>query len=357
MANSIISSPAETRLTKPNNRLIRRVFMLLLPALFAVGGVAAYLHGGRFISTDNAYIKADKVPVSARINGPVQDILVQENQQVNAGDILFTITPEPYLVARAKAQATLSQVRSDIAALKASYREKEAEIALAQTKYEFSKKQQARQADLLASHYVSANNYDDAEQTTAVSLQQIATLQQDLQRIAESLGGSVTLPTEQHPAFQAAQAELAKANLDVEYLAVRASMDGAVSKLPKPGQYLAAGATAATLVANQKLWIEANFTETDLTYMQPGQEVTVKVDTYPDQSWHGVVQSLSPATGAEFSIIPAQNATGNWVKITQRVPVRIALQPDASAAPLLAGLSAEVAVDTGHKRSLFGFSL
>ena len=356
MANHSVSS-VETTQQAAKNRFTRPILMLLLPALFAVGGVAAYLHGGRVISTDNAYIKADKVPVSAQINGPVQTILVQENQQVKAGDVLFTITPEPYLVAQQKAEAGLAKVRADIEALKASYREKEAEITLAQTRYQFSKKQQKRQADLLASHYVSANNYDDAEQNTAVSLQQIGTLQQDLQRIAESLGGSVTLATEQHPSYLAAKAELAQANLNVGYLNVKASMDGVVSKLPKPGQYLLAGATAATLVANQNLWIEANFTETDLTYMHAGQQVTVKVDTYPDQQWHGTVQSFSPATGAEFSIIPAQNATGNWVKITQRVPVRIALAPDTSSATLLAGLSAEVAVDTGHKRSLLGFSL
>lgn len=341
----------------PKRRLKRLILLVVVPLIAALAVGVVYIKGGRYVETDNAYIKADKVPVSAEVSGTVTDVLVDENQSVNAGQPLFRLDPAPFQVAVAKAEAKLAQVRTDLAALKASYREKQAEIALARTKYAFSQKDQRRQADLVARNFISASKFDDAKQSTDLAEQQISVLDQDLKRIAETLGGSVESPVERHPSYRVALAELEQAKLDLARAEVRAPLPGIVSKPPKPGQYVAAGSIALALVVSGNLWVDANFTETDLTYVHPGQPVTIRVDTYPDAAWKGVVESLSPATGAEFSVIPAQNATGNWVKIAQRVPVRIKIEAAPTLPQLRAGLSTIVEIDTGHRRSVLGFSL
>jgi len=309
------------------------------------------------VETDNAYVKADKIPVGVEVSGAVQEVLVKENQAVAAGDVLFRFDPAPFDVAVAKAEAKLGQARTEIAALKASYREKQAEIRLARTRQTFAKSDQQRQQELVAMNFVSASTLDAANQNADLASQQIATLEQDLRRIAESLGGSVDLPVERHPSYLVALAELEQARLDRAHAEVHAPQSGTVSKPPRPGQYLTTGSTALALVVSGNLWIEANFPETELTYVHPGQPVAIHVDTFPDAKWHGTVESLSPATGAEFSLIPAQNATGNWVKIAQRVPVRINLEHVADAPQLRAGLSTTVEIDTGHRRRLLGLSL
>lgn len=355
------SSPSDNHAGSPQQKLQRRrkrlVLLVLVPALLAAGTLVAYLRGGRTVETENAYVKADKVPVSAAVAGTVAEVRVQENERVRAGQVLYRLDAAPFAVALARAEAKLAQVRTDLAALKASYREKQAEIELAHTRRSFALRDQQRQADLVARNFISASKFDDAKLNADLAGQQVAALEQDLHRLAESLGGSPTLPVELHPAYRAAQAEMAQARLDLARIEVRAPVAGTVSKPPKVGQYLATGSTALALLAGGQVWVEANFTETDLTHVQAGQLVTVHVDTYPDQVWHGHVESLSPATGAEFSVIPAQNATGNWVKIAQRVPVRIAIDPAQQAPELRAGLSAVVEIDTGYRRSLLGLRI
>lgn len=334
----------------------RILLMFVVPVFAVVVGTMFYLQGGRYVATDNAYVKADKTPISAQVSGPVLTVQVAENANVAQGQLLFVLDPAPFQVALDKAKARQQQVRTELAALKASYQEKRAEIELGKTRLTYARKTQGRQADLLKKHYVSTTNFDDAQLQVQIAQQQIEALEQDLLRIAQSLGGSADLPVEQHPNYLVAQAELEQAELDLAYTKVYASVDGVISNLPKAGQYVKAGQSYATLVARHELWVEANFTEKDLTYMQPGQLVTIEIDRFPDLHLSGKVQSLSPATGSEFALIPAQNATGNWVKISQRVPVRIELL-QADTQTLLTGLSAEVRVDTGHQRSLFGLHL
>lgn len=353
----------------PNNarRRQRRLLLIAVPAaaLLLIGGL--YLHGGRTVETDNAYVKADKVPVSAEVQGTVRQVLVQENETVTAGQALFRVDDAPYQVAVAGAEARLAQVRNELAATRAAYREKQAEIALARSRHQSALREQKRQADLVASNFVSAVQYDNARDAATIALQQVQTLEEDLKRIGETLGGgenALTAPIEKHPNYLAAQAALAQARLDLARVEVRASLPGTVNKPPKPGQFVSPGASAMALVVNGEPWIEANFPETDLTHVQPGQAVIIRVDTYPDAVWMGKVDSLSPATGAEFSVIPAQNATGNWVKIAQRVPVRIRLESlqarssgNATAPELRAGLSAHVEIDTGYRRRFLGLTL
>jgi membrane fusion protein (multidrug efflux system) len=348
-----------TEPTKPLSQTSRKrlILLVVVPLLAALVAMIFYLLGGRYVETDNAYIKADKVPVSADVAGTIKEVLVQENQAVTAGQVLFRIDPAPFQVAIAKTEGKLAQVHSDLAALKASYREMQAQIKLAQTKHSFALKEQQRQQDLLSKGFISSSKFDDAKQNTDLAAQQIDALQQNLSRIAGSLGGSVDERTENFPAYRVAQAELSQAKIDLARSQVHASLPGIVSKPPKPGQYISAGNTAMLVVVSGNLWVEANFTETDLTYVHPGQPVTIHVDTYPDTVWKGTVDSLSPASGAEFSVIPAQNATGNWVKIAQRVAVKINIDSQPNMPQLRAGLSTEVEIDTAHHRHFLGMSL
>ncbi|MFT6925715.1 MAG: membrane fusion protein (multidrug efflux system) [Psychromonas sp.] len=355
-SNELADDVAEDN-SKPKHRKKRFVLLTVIPALIAVGIVGVYLSGGRFVDTDNAYVKADKVPVSSQVDGMIEEVLVKENQQVEVGQVLFRIDSATFEVAVAKAQANISQVRTDLAALKSSYFEKLSEIELERTRLEFANKQQVRQQGLIAKNFVSSSQFDQSKETADIVKQQIKVLQQDLHRIAETLGGRVDSPTEQHPSYLAAVAILNQAKLDLERVNVRASLPGVVSHIPQPGQFANVGNTAMALIANRNMWVEANFTETDITHLKKGQNVTIQIDTYPDLKWTGKVESISPATGSEFSVIPAQNATGNWVKITQRVSVRISLDNIEGLPQLLAGLSAIVEIDTGHHRQLFGMTI
>lgn len=336
---------------------LRRFLTLGVPALAAIAGLVMYLAGGRVVSTENAFVKADKLPVSAEVGGAVREVLVEENASVAAGQPLFKLDPAPFELAVRRAEARLANVRTDLAALQASYREKQAEIELARSRAQFAQREEARQTDLAARNFISSSRLDESRQARDVAGKQVIALERDLARIGESLGGSERGPIEQHPAYLAAQAELAQARLDLTRSSVHAPMAGVVGRLPKLGQFLPAGSTAAAIVASDKLWVEANLTESELTHIAVGQAVRFTLDTYPGRVWKGRVESLAPATGAEFSLIPAQNATGNWVKVAQRVPVRVSIEPEDGAPALRSGMSAEVEIDTGHRRRLFGLSL
>ena len=338
-------------------KVLRWVLLLVLPLLAAVAGAYIYLQGGRYMATDNAYVKGDKVPVSAQVSGTVVSVMVQDNQAVAKDQVLFVLDTAPFQHNLARAQARLSQVRTDLMALKASYREKQAEITLSRTKHRFAQREQQRQADLLDKQFISAAKFDDAKQNTDLAEQQTQALEMDLKRIAEALGGSLDTAIESHPSYRLAMAELAQTQLDLQRTTVRSAQAGVVSRPPKPGQFVGAGTVAMALVVTDHWWIEANFTETELTFIQPGQRATVRIDTYPDVQWEARVESLSPATGAEFSLIPAQNATGNWIKVTQRIAVRLALQPTNTAPVLRSGMSAHVEIDTEHRRRLWGHAL
>ncbi|MEN0036906.1 MAG: HlyD family secretion protein [Cellvibrio sp.] len=335
----------------------RLILLVVIPAVAAVLGLLIYLAGGRYATTDNAYTKADVVNIRPRVAGAVAERLVAENEHVKAGQLLLVLDAKPYEVALAKAEAKQGEVRTTLAALYASYHEKQSELQLAMANRDYAANEQHRQADLAARKLVAKAAYDEVSHTRRVSDQQVVTLERDLKRIAESLGGDAEAPLEQHPSYRAAKAEVEQAQLNLDYTRITAPKDGIVTKPPEVGEFLAVGSAAMSLVASDNLWVEANFIETDLTHVRIGQTVKVHVDTYPDVAWEGVVQSISPATGAEFSVIPAQNATGNWVKIAQRVPVRISIKPNKNAPALQAGLSTDIEIDTGYKRSLLGVSI
>lgn len=285
------------------NKTKRLILLVVIPLLALMIGGYFYLKSGRYVETENAYIKTDKIPVSTAIPGVITKVFVTNNQVVTKGQTLFTIDDSSYQVDLHKAEAQLAQVRNDLDTLRASY----------------------------------------AMQPSA--------------QTAAALGGSVNVPTEQHPSYLLAQAAVEAAKLNIARSVVVAPESGTVYQPPQPGQYLNVGTTALVLVTGSKMWIEANIPETELTYVQVGQPVEIKVDTYPKDTWSGEVESISPATGAEFSVIPAQNATGNWVKIAQRLPVRIKIKPEAGQPPLQAGLSTTISIDTKHERRINGISL
>lgn len=340
----------------PRNRRIRLILLVAVPLIVVLGVTVIYISGGRFVSTENAYVKADIVPIGASVSGTVLQVPVRQNQFVHAGDVLVELDETAFQLAVTRAEAKLAQVRTELVALKAGYREKQAEAELARTQHAFALKEQQRQANLLKQRLVAPSDYDDAKRRTDLAALQVTATEQDLEQIAESLGGDANAPVEQHPNYREALAALEQARLDLRHATLRAPLDGVVSHVPEPGQYIVTGTAAMTLVASGRSWVIANFTETDLTHVHPGQTVTVEVDMYPGATWHGVVESMSPATEAEFSVIPAQNASGNWVKVTQRVPVRIRLQDTSGLPQLRAGLSAVVEIDTEHHRRLLGFS-
>lgn len=338
-------------------RTKRRILLFVVPAVAVLASAYMYLIGGRYVATDNAFIKNDKTIITAEVSGIVETLSVTENQVVHKGDLLFSVDPVPFKVAVAKAEAQLEQVRIELLSEKAAYEEKLAEIKVAENTLAYNERDEKRQADLLKQHYISDSQFDASSQSTKTSQLQINALRKDLNRLRESLGGDVNRPVELHPSYKSAQAALEQAQINLNHVNVYAPTNGVVTKIPNAGQYIRTGSGAMVLVANEAPWIEANFTEKDLTHMRAGQSVEIEVDAYPDMTWHGTVASISPATGAEFSVIPAENATGNWVKVTQRVPVRIQIQPLENSPLLRSGLSTEIRVDTEFQQSIFGIKL
>jgi membrane fusion protein (multidrug efflux system) len=350
---------AEPRPRQPaperRRRWLRRVLLLLGPALVLIVGGYFYITGGRYVDTDDAYVQADVAAVTAEVSGPIVEVDVRENEQVDPGQVLFRLDQRPFEIALAQAEAALSKAGNDVRALKASYRQKQQELELARKDVAFAEQEFERQAKLAKRDFASQAKYDEAEHNLAVARQRVAVTEQELRGLLADLAGDPDIPVEQHPTYLEAKAARDKAALDLQHAAVRAPFAGVASKKPDLGDYVNAGTPVMSVVADQGVWVDANFKETDLTHVQPGQPATVQVDTYPDREWPATVESISQATGAQFSVLPAQNASGNWVKVVQRIPVRIALRTEPGDPPLRAGMSVTAEIDTGHRRELPGF--
>lgn len=333
--------------------ILKRLVLLLLGPL-AIAAISAwlYLHGGRIVSTDNAYIKADIIDVSSEITGRVMSVNVEDNQTVSKGDLLFTIDDRPYQIAVHRAEAQLAEVRSNITSLKQEYRNSEIAIENADTRLAYLSKELERVRSLLERGSISVSTFDEAEYQWTDAQDARQEKQQALQVIKARLIDP-ELPVDEHPLVKQALAQLDSARLDLSHVEVFAPTDGvAVNVTANEGENIIAGSPLMSVVDNHHLWIEANFKETDLTHMHPGQHVDVEVDTYPDQHWEARVASITPATGSQFSLLPAQNSSGNWVKVVQRVAVRIEFEGSAPPSELVAGMSAQVEVDTENRRTL-----
>lgn len=346
-------SSANKKIRRRRRRWLRPLLLILGPVVVLAGAGYVYVTGQRYVGTDNAYLKSDKVAVSAQVSGPIVEVAVAENQPVARGDLLVRLDAEPFEVALEQAKAKLAGVRQNIAALKADFRQKQEELRLAEENLSYAQVVFRRQSELTRQHVASEAKFDEAKHAVDVARQQISVLHQQEAATLAQLGGNPGIAVEDHPDFRAAQAALDQAALDLAHTRVVAPFAGIASKKPEIGQYVQAGNPIMSVIADRGTWIEANFKETDLTHVKLGQPVSVTVDTYPDRSWRGTVESISQATGAEFSVLPAQNATGNWVKVVQRIPVRIVLAPSEPGGDVLrAGMSAVVDIDTGYSPPL-----
>jgi membrane fusion protein, multidrug efflux system len=344
------TSRAPARSRRLTRQKLRWLLILLAPLVVLVGAAYFYFTGGRYITTGDAYVRAETVSLSTDVSGLVAKVLVHDNERVQAGQALFALDDTPFRIALDRAEAALSVTRDDILALQASYRQKLAAIAVAKTKLAYDERVYLRQKALARTSFASQQALDDARQKRDAAKGALAELKEELAGIVANLNGNSALPVDRQPRYRAALSAVAQAKRDLSRTVVKASMSGFVSGVSAltPGTYLGAGTTGFYLVALHRLWIEADPKETALTHAARGQKAVVTVDTYPGMRWQGRVQSLGPASASSFSLLPAENTSGNWVKVVQRMPVRVSLDPDPGKPELRSGMSVEVTIDTGR---------
>jgi len=333
---------------------VRWMLFALLPLALLVGGYW-YVTGGGVMSTDDAYVDAEKVGISTDVSGIVHDVDVTDNEHVAAGQVLYRLDPRQFQIALDAAKANLAQTALTIDSMKQDYRHLLSDAAAQQAQVDLDQTNFNRQEMLLKSGTVSQAVFDQAQYTLQNDKSKLEALRQQAATQLARLGGDADIPTAQHPQYRQAEAQVAEAQRQLDHTVIKAPFGGMVTSVPSiaPGKYLAASATAFFLVGTDRVWISATPKETEMTHVRPGQPATITVDAYPGVTWHGSVESLSPAAAQEFSLLPAQNTSGNWVKVVQRVPMRIRVDTgDKSKPELRAGMSVVVEVDTGHARGL-----
>src|SRR5882724_292157 len=337
----------------PKKSLRRPLMFALLPLALIVGGYF-YVTGGAVMSTDNAYVQADMVGLSTDVSGIVTEVSVHDNQKVAKGDVLFRLDDLQFRLALDRAEAQIGNTRNDLVALQASYQNMQAQVEQAQKDVDFNMVNFKRQEQLLANNFTPKATFDAARNTLQGSQQKLASLQQQQTGIAANLNGDPDAPIENHPRYKDAVATRDEAARQLAHTIVRAPFAGIVTNVPslRPDQYLAALAVAFNIVSTNHVWVQASPKETELTYVKPKQKVSVDVDTYPGEQWAGTVDSISPASASSFSLLPAENTSGNWVKVVQRIPMRVSVTNASGKPALRVGMSVELRIDTGHERGL-----
>jgi membrane fusion protein (multidrug efflux system) len=345
--------------SKPTPGLLRRfrrtLLLVLLPLIALAGGVVFYLSGGRYMTTDDAYVGAQKVLITPDISGKIEKVVVREGQHVNEGDVLFEIDPVPFRFAVQQAKAMLEQARTTYNNLANNIKIYNEMSDLMQQSVDLKQHDVDRKSTLAKSSFGSQLDLDNASTALVTAKAEYEFLRQQISSAKTQLLGNTELPLEQFPPYAQAQAALDQAQRNLDHTVLRAPMSGIATQVDniQLGRFVAAGTPILSVIDDGKPWVDANLKESDFTYIAVGQNVTVEVDAFPDHVFKGTVGSLSPGTGAQFAILPPQNATGNFVKVVQRVPVRIALDPaDKMVRKLKAGMSSYASVDTGHQRSL-----
>src|ERR1700726_369022 len=331
-------------------RLQRLRWPLMSLAAIAVlaGGAYFYIKGSRYQTTDDAYAQAATVSISADVGGRVSEIEVRDNELVRRGATLFKLDDAPFRIAVNDAAAHVADTRLQIESLKSTYRQRQVELRAARDTQSYAQQQYDRQTRLLASGLASQAQLDQAAHALDAARQRVANVQQQIGVALANLGGDPNIAPERHPLVAQAQAALDRAELNLSYTVISAPTDGVVAKVEhlQVGDTIAASTPVFALVSTRDVWIEANFKEVQLARMRPGQLATVEIDRFPDRRFSAVITSVSPSTGSQFSLLPPENATGNWVKVVQRVPVRLQLTHVDEGFLLQSGLSADVTVDT-----------
>jgi membrane fusion protein, multidrug efflux system len=345
-------------------RHLRLALMLGGILVVVLAATAHWLRAGRYVSTDNSYVRAAKLMVSTDVSGLVSSVEVHEGQLVKAGDVLFRIDPRQYQLALDSAKAALAQTALALEAMKQDYKRMQSDIAAQEAKVGLDQATYDRYKPLAHENYLSKANFDQARFALEADKNQLESLRQQARVQLIRLSGDPDVPVAELPQYLQAKAQAGEAERQLDHTAVRAPFDGRVTQVAslQPGTYLVAQTAALTntgavgLVSTGDIWVEANMKETDLTHVKQGDPVEISIDTYPGKTWKGVVDSIAPASGAEFSILPAQNSSGNWVKVVQRIPVRIKITSDFPDASLRSGMSVTVTIDTGHRNSFINLS-
>jgi membrane fusion protein (multidrug efflux system) len=340
---------------------LRLILLVVVPCIAALIGLGLYFTGGRYISTDNSYVGAQKVLVTPDVSGRVTRAVVTEGQRVAAGDVLFEIDPEPFRLALTQAQSKLDSVRVEFSKLKSNLQSLGTLVDLAQKNVEIKQRDVERKASLAKSQSGSVAEVDNANAGLVAAQLQAQYAMQQRSDVLNQLLGKPDLPIEQYPPFLQASAVLDQAKRDLDHTVLKAPISGTATQVDniQPGRFVAAGSPVLSVIDDTRPWVDANPKETDIGYLRPGEKAEITVDAFPDRVFHGTVAAVSPGTGSQFAVLPPQNASGNWVKVVQRVPVRVMFDAGEDVSNLRAGMSANVDIDTGRRRSigtLLGFS-
>ena len=334
-------------------RSFRTLALFGVPALVLAGALIFWLQGGRYASTENAFVKADIAQIASEVAGRIAEVRVRDHATVAAGDVLVRLDPEPYRLALARADAEIESARNGVEQLKVSLRETRADAKETENRLAYLEVQAKRQRELSGRGVSSAARVEQADSEEQQARDRLSMLQTRIARVEAALGGNPEQATDRYAAVREKQALRDRAALDLSYTEIKAPRAGIVLNVRlQLGEQVKAQTPLFSLVADRRPWVEANFKETDLTYVTVGQKATVVLDMHPDITWEAEVESISPATGAEFAILPPQNASGNWVKVVQRLPVKLRLVERPGEPPLRAGMTAYVSIDTKRSRSL-----